>query len=326
MNQKIKSYLEFLKTKELNNTILKDFDQTGYWTVWGEMRQNELKEAIGETKWAALEKAIRSLKIPRDKIEYTDSKGRLILNTSYVETGTPYPHKNTHKLQYLTEINIPHYEIKGCIKSVTATEINAPNLAYAGSIVLLQSSIKSIKDIRQDPARPRETKSEKRFYAPSLEMIKGDLRAWQGTNLITPNLKSIKGDLILEDSEQVVISIPSLRNVGKSIFCRRAEKIVFPNLTSVGEAISGFSASVIEIPSLKHVKALKLDFSKIPQSKLEKVISNLSDESLIELSKKSQTSKTISIANPKGSYLQELINRERLKRYLLKESNSLSIE
>ena len=48
---KTDAYKEFLDTEELKDTILVDFDQSEFWTLWAQNSQTELEEALGQRNW-----------------------------------------------------------------------------------------------------------------------------------------------------------------------------------------------------------------------------------------------------------------------------------
>lgn len=310
-NSNAEDYLTFLKTGDLSPKLLIDFDQSGAWILWGEAHALEIQKKIGKETWEELVDRLKNLKLSKKQIEYQDKNGNPILNTSYLERPTLEKDSSGKKqLRYNQNLKLPYSKIHGNLKATMASKISAPNLTEVGSIILLRGQTKQTK-----------------CGFPKLKKIIGDLRAWQDTKLEAPQLTEILGDIIIEDSQSQELSFPNIKQVRGSIFARRSKKIEFPKLEFVGEGINGFQANEVILPKLKSIKVLKLDFKKVPMPTIKKILRNLCDKSLRELKNSSKTPKAVSITNPTGNYLYELVVKETILRNLinLKASNTLSI-
>jgi len=294
-------YKSFLKTGVPPGPILKYFNQHGRWSPWEDNSLPNLEYLLEKDLWTKLKDNLSNYQLPKDKIEQGDGKGGRILNTSY--------HTPSTKREALKEpLTLPYAHIKGVIKS-TAKEIFAPNLKSTGAMIIQGKDSISI------------------LQAPKLELVTEDLRIWK-VNFQAPNLKEIGGNLLLEHSIDSNIELPKLKTVGKSIYCRGCPQIDLPSLEIVGESLNAHHALKINLPRLRNIKELTLNTKKLNRMEIENILSKLEESSLQTLYSNSKQSNTVSIANPGGSHLYELIKAEQLKRKLLKLKleNSLTID
>jgi hypothetical protein len=313
----VEAYRDFIRTNRVNDEILQDFDQTGYWSLWSEDSHSELEEAIGKANFKRLEENLRSLKLSPQEICYTNNQNQLILKTSYHECPSLKGNNSRNSIAYSANLTIPYTIIKGCLKLAMANTTKATHLEEVGSVILINGGITPQKGITP----PRL----KTLVAPKLKKINGDLRTWTNTQFVMPKLKEVTGNIILEGYPKSNNSLENLVRVGKSIFCRKATKIYLPNLKYVGESISGFELKEIHTPKLKDVKELRINPNSLKISTLENLITQLSDLSLSKMKKLSKENQRISIANPGGSLLHKALSREVIRRHLSKGEKPLSI-
>jgi hypothetical protein len=311
------AYYQLLKSRELNPAVLKDFDQTGFWTLWGESGQIALKEMLGKSSFEKLDKLLKTLTPAPAQIETREENGDLVLHTSYHELPALKPHKKSKNLSYFPDLSIPYHKIHGSLRASMAPKIKAPNLKEVGHMIILSSGLKD-----------QNGKNEKELYCPNLTRVTETLRIWQGVKLFAPNLSEIDGDLIIEESHDNSLKFPSLKRVGGSIFCRKAKAISLPKLEHVDGVINGYELKMLEIPKLKRLKSIKLNFKNFTEGRIKQIIANLNDGGLKALEEVEKKRQETTIVNPTGAYLYNLIKSEIIRRSLLKlnDSNLLSID